>query len=145
DRGHMAPSGDMATAQAQMESFTLANMAPQLPSLNRGIWEEIEEAVRNMAMRDGDVYVVTGPMFGAGDQELNGRVDVPAAFYKAVYDPRTNFAGAYIAWNAADPRVTTVSIAQLRAALGFDPFPALSDTVKMQAAALPAPTKGRVS
>ncbi|HVY03619.1 MAG TPA: DNA/RNA non-specific endonuclease [Caulobacterales bacterium] len=142
DRGHMAPSGDMSTSIAQMESFSLANMAPQLPALNRGLWEEIESSVRNLAVQDGELYVVTGPMFDAGQQkQLNGRVDVPAAFYKAVYDPKTGQAGAYIAWNEPEKRLMTVSIARLRAALGFDPFPALSEDVKARAPVLPEPTR----
>ena len=141
DRGHMTPSGDMASEQAQQESFTLANMAPQLPSLNRGLWEEIESTTRNLAVRDGDVYIVTGPMFAANAQKLNNRVDIPAAFYKAVYDPQGGVIGAYVAWNAEDSRMRTVTIAQLRDALGFDPFPALSESVKQKSANLPAPTR----
>ena len=42
DRGHMAPSADMPNAQAQHDSFTLANMIPQHQENNRGIWAQIE-------------------------------------------------------------------------------------------------------
>lgn len=39
DRGHMSPNGDMDNAQAQGESFTLANMMPQNPDNNRNLWD----------------------------------------------------------------------------------------------------------
>ena len=51
DRGHLAPSGDMPDDDAQQESFSLANMVPQAPKLNRGIWQGIESAVRSSKAR----------------------------------------------------------------------------------------------
>jgi len=57
DHGHMTPSGDMPDAEAQQQSFSLANMVPQTPELNRGIWERIESAVRRLARREGELYV----------------------------------------------------------------------------------------
>lgn len=141
DRGHMAPSGDMPTPEAQAQSFTLANMAPQAPSLNRGLWEEIEVATRNLAEQDGELFVVTGPIFGVGSALLNGRVRVPTAMFKAIYDPRRRQAGAYVADNAAGADYRVVSIVQLQAMVGFDVFPLLPGNVKARPMDLPPPQR----
>jgi endonuclease G, mitochondrial len=145
DRGHLAPSGDMPTDQAQRESFTLANMAPQYPALNRGLWESIEEATRNLALRDGEIYVVTGPMFATNFQTLNGRVAVPSGFFKAIYDTRTHQAGAYVAMNARGAGYQIVSIAKLKELAGVDAFPTLPLSTKTQPANLPKPAGARVA
>ena len=65
DRGHMAPAGDMPTAQAMAQSFSLANMVPQGPEHNRGVWaKSVEMATRSYVKRAaGDVYVITGPVY----------------------------------------------------------------------------------
>ena len=42
----MTPSGDMPDEAAQQERFSLANIVPQTPELNRGIWERIERRVQ---------------------------------------------------------------------------------------------------
>ncbi|NTW34371.1 MAG: DNA/RNA non-specific endonuclease, partial [Bacteroidetes bacterium] len=48
DRGHLTPAGDMKfDSIAMTESFFLTNMSPQLPDFNRGIWQRIEQQVRN--------------------------------------------------------------------------------------------------
>ena len=86
DRGHMSPSGDMATPNAQHQSFSLANMIPQHPCNNEVLWEGIESAVRDLASAEGEIYVVTGPIYEGTDIPfLNGRVGVPSRIYKAVY------------------------------------------------------------
>ena len=50
DRGHVAPSADMFDQQSQQECFTLANMVPQEPSVNRGVWERVESTTRKLAI-----------------------------------------------------------------------------------------------
>ncbi len=144
DRGHMTPSGDMPGGQAQEQSFSLANMVPQTPQLNRGVWEGIESAVRDLAVREGELYVVTGPAF-AGQQVASIGPDgvlVPTSTWKAVYDPRAGGAGVYVCQNTARPTCTTISVATLVQEVGVDPFPALPAATKAVLAPLPAPKAG---
>lgn len=141
DRGHMAPNGDMSTPQSQEESFSLANMIPQDPCNNEVIWEGIESAVRNLALAENEVYVVTGPAFlGAEIQSLKGRVLVPTHVYKAVYIPSRNAAGAYFAPNDGSQDFDAISISDLETKVGIDVFPQLDDKIKRKAMELPTPT-----
>jgi endonuclease G len=101
-RGHMAPAGDMPTAQAMAQSFSLANMVPQAIKHNSGPWARIEKDTRSYAHRaQGDVYVFTGPVFDAKSSAIgDGRVLVPSHLYKLVYDATTRRSWAY--WQAND-------------------------------------------
>lgn len=141
DRGHLAPSGDMPNDHAQQESFSLANIIPQAPQLNRILWEGMESAIRTLAVRRGELYVVTGPVFlGAELRALNGRVIIPTHVFKAVLDPRRRQAGAYVALNVNDPAWRVVSMAELEQLTGLDVFPTLPARAKLAALRLPAPT-----
>ena len=101
DRGHLAPAGDMPTAQAMAQSFSLANMVPQAPEHNRGVWaKSVEMATRNYVRRaDGDVYVITGPVYVPSIAQSPsigpGRVRVPKYLFKLVYDQSRNRAWAF--------------------------------------------------
>ena len=140
DRGHLAPAADMPDEQAQHESFSLANMIPQDPQSNRGLWSGIKSAVRGLARKSGELYVVSGPIFqGATLKRLRGRVLVPTHIFKAVYDPKRNQAAAYLVENADGDQWRNVSIAELQQITGIDPFPGLAPSVKDHAMALPEP------
>lgn len=107
DRGHLAPSGDMPTPQAQHQSFSLANMAPQWPSLNRQAWAHLEEAIRRKALKT-PLYVITGVLFEGNQIEfLKGRVAIPTTFYKIVFDPTHQQAMVYWALNQANSEVNS--------------------------------------
>lgn len=102
-RGHMAPAGDMYSADAMAQSFSLANMVPQDQKQNSGPWSQVEQATRKYAQRaKGDVYVFTGPVFEAPVQTIGaGRVHVPSHIFKLVYDAASGRSWVY--WQANSP------------------------------------------
>lgn len=104
DRGHMAPSADMAwDKEAMAESFYLSNMVPQVGiGMNRGIWKDLEERVRKWAIKRGSVYIFTGPIYEGetiADIGIN-KVAVPTHLYKIVYDARKSEAISFIMPNS---------------------------------------------
>lgn len=140
DRGHLAPAGDMPSGPAQAQSFSLANIVPQDRAMNRGLWSDIEESVRRLAIRRGSLYVVTGAIFsGASVRQIGGGVLVPTQMFKALYDPVRGEAGAYLAQNADVRDWRAVSIADLQASAGIDVFPGLPPGVRATAMSLPDP------
>jgi endonuclease G len=145
DRGHLAPSGDMASAQSQYESFTLANMIPQHPCSNEGLWAGLESTVRKIAISQGEIFVVTGTVYSraASGKSIGRGVAVPDEVFKAVYDPVTGQAGAYVADNSGESAWRTMSIAELKEATGVDAFPSLPEDVKGAMMRLPRPEKSK--
>jgi endonuclease G len=96
--------------------------------------------VRDLAVQDGELFVVTGPVFQGSDlQALKRWALVPTDTFKAVYDPRRGWAGAYICTNTNEPECRAVSIDQLRQISGIDVFPALPQATKAAGAPLPEP------
>jgi len=93
DRGHICPkyTAFRLGANADWNTHTTLNACPQAPGLNRGIWKNLEEKVRDWAdAGQSSVWVISGPVIldtapahwiGEPDEI---RVVVPHAFYKIV-------------------------------------------------------------
>lgn len=140
DRGHMVPSADQNTIEAQHDSFTLSNIIPQDPSHNRGIWASIESATRHLAKQRGKIYVITGPIFtGSNLKRIGGRVLVPTQIYKAIYDPASGQAAAYLTNNAPGNAYKVISIAELEQITQIKFFQNMSESAKRTPMTLPEP------
>jgi endonuclease G len=66
DRGHLVASANQDMIHIQnSETFLLSNMSPQHPDFNRGIWAQLEGAVRELDSRNDilETYVLTCPVF----------------------------------------------------------------------------------
>lgn len=134
DRGHLAPAADMGwSALAMKESFYYSNMSPQLPTFNRGIWKQLEELVRDWAIAEDTLLVVTGPILREGLPSIGvNKVSIPEYFYKAVLDVsgKSHKAIGFILPNRAgfEPLQNyTVSIDSLESVSGLELYPQLSD------------------
>ncbi len=84
DRGHICPSGDRTnTPEDNDATFSMANMMPQTPELNRHVWADFENYVRDVVRAGNEVYQVAGPVGTAGTI-AGGRVVVPQGCWKVV-------------------------------------------------------------
>jgi len=115
DRGHNVPAGDMFTANGMAQSFSLANMMPQAPRNNQGIWaKNVEEPTRQYAKRSGhELFIFTGSV---GNQGSIGRshITIPSSLFKLIYDPAKNRAWAYWVDNTNDaPMMPPISYSEL--------------------------------
>lgn len=85
--GHICPAGDNKwSKEAMNQSFLLTNMCPQNATLNGGGWKKLEEKCRDWAIKYGDIYIVSGPIFYEGVKRSFGKnkIGIPDAFFKVV-------------------------------------------------------------
>ena len=126
DKGHQDPAEENTwDAAVQYDSFSMANMAPQLPGLNREGWAHLEETVRSWTASRGPLTVYTGPVLG-DDKTIDDHIAVPTAFWKVIVD-KDNHVIAFEMPNAAveqgplDPYQVPLSKIEHDAAISF-PF-----------------------
>ena len=143
DRGHMSPNDDMPTRSAQAESFSLANMVPQVHGNNAGVWAGIEGAARQLALDEGEVYVVSGPAFIGSDIQRIGNVLVPTHLWKVLYSPAQKRAGAYVITNDDTRTFSSGTVSDLEKMIGVGLLPGLSRKVRDSGMDLPKPSSQR--
>jgi len=129
DRGHLVPAADMNwSEEAMRESFYMSNMSPQLPAFNRGIWKQLEEMVRQWAVENDSLYVVTGPYLEQIEMRIGeNNVGVPKYYYKAILDISWQngykAAGYWLANEKGDATMLEpISIDELEKLTGIDFF-----------------------
>lgn len=95
-RGHMAAAGNhKVSVEARKDTFRFVNMSPQLGNVNNGKWKELEEKIRDIALRSISTEVVSGPLYLPSEGEIGERtvsyrviginnVAVPSHFFKIV-------------------------------------------------------------
>lgn len=106
DRGHLAPSADFRySKRALSESYLYSNMSPQVAELNRGKWAELEDVIRQYAVRNNtELYVVTGGVLKPGLKKIErgvNKVSIPEQYFKVAVDLTNHRAIAFMMPNKA--------------------------------------------
>ena len=136
DKGHLAPAADMTYSFGSMnDSFFMTNISPQIPGCNRGIWKRLENQVRHWAIKEGKIYIITGPIFSEKPAVMKtAAIPVPVAFYKVILDltPPMKMIGFIVPNQTSKRRVDSfaVSIDKVEQATGYDFFRELDDELE---------------
>jgi GH35 family endo-1,4-beta-xylanase/DNA/RNA endonuclease G (NUC1) len=139
DRGHVAPNYAIDTRfgqTAQVQSFLMSNITPQLPYVNRTIIRLLEEKIAKDYANDFlQVWVVTGPIFEGSVETLDSGVEIADAFYKVVVDidqglPRLlAFIIPHTA-NSSDLSLYLTTVDEVESRTGLDFFSELEDSLE---------------
>lgn len=139
DRGHMAASADFKwNRKALSESYYYSNIIPQNSLLNQNAWNKLEMQVREWAIDNSELIIVTGPVLKPNLPKLpqgSFKVSIPEYIYKIVVDyfPPTYKAIAFLYPNKNVPyelEKHVVSIDSIEQLTGIDFFPKLNDSLE---------------
>lgn len=83
-RGHMCPSSHRtASREANVATFVMTNMQPQVGTVNSGAWRMVEDHERRLAADGGKtLHIVAGGIFDAEPRRIGPGVAVPSASYR---------------------------------------------------------------
>lgn len=89
DRGHMAPNYAILTRfglSVRNLTFTMPNISPQSPKLNRGVWRNVERRIADFwTERYGEIWVIVGAIPSKTGETIGSTgIDVPSAFWQVV-------------------------------------------------------------
>jgi endonuclease G len=134
DRGHLCPAGDRRfSEQAYDETFYTSNISPQDKYFNAGVWNRLEQQIRQWAKKYGTLFVVTGGVLENGLDEIGEEdVDVPRYFYKIVArrDPENLKVIAFLMLGEESTKPLhqfTVPVDRIEKMTGIDFFEQVSD------------------
>lgn len=139
DRGHMAASADFKwNRRALSESYYYSNIIPQNPGLNQNTWNKLEMQVREWAIDNTELIVVTGPVLRDNLPKIpqgSFKVSIPEYVFKIVLDyyPPAYKAIAFLYPNKDVPyelEKHVVSVDSIEKLTGIDFFPKLEDSLE---------------
>lgn len=96
DQGHLANDADMSWDLAvERESFYMSNMSPQLPSVNRGVWKNLESAGRAWVYSSKQAHTIIAGNIGGTKAIGASKVVVPDALFKIIINDVTKKSYAF--------------------------------------------------
>ena len=117
------------------DTFFMTNISPQIPGCNRGICKRLENQVRRWAVKEGKIYIITGPIFSKKPAVMKtAAIPVPVAFYKVILDltPPMKMIGFIVPNQTSKRRIASfaVSVDEVERITGYDFFSTLDDELE---------------
>ncbi|MCD8185735.1 MAG: DNA/RNA non-specific endonuclease [Rikenellaceae bacterium] len=130
DRGHLVPSADRTGSRTENDAtFRLSNIDPKNPRLNRVVWNQLKDEIRQMALRLDTLWVVTGGELKPGLERIGASgVGVPEHFFKVLLARKKGewMAMAFLVPNRSELKPSfweyALSVAEAERLLGIDFF-----------------------
>lgn len=93
DRGHLAPDANFDyDIKAQAKTYTMANIVPQCPTLNRKTWIKAEKYERFVASKLKAVTIINLVDYSKSTTQIGkNNLSVPNTFYKIIFNNDKNF------------------------------------------------------
>ena len=105
DRGHLASDADFDySKKSLLKTYSMVNIVPQYPKLNRRAWAAAERLERKVAYHLGFAYVINIVDYKGSTQTIGkNRVYVPSGFYKIIYNDKNNYKKCFYYKNKPNP------------------------------------------
>jgi endonuclease G len=93
DRGHLAPDAAFDWSQESLDAvYTLANIIPQAPQVNRNMWSKVEKFSRDKAVELGKLNVINVIQYSKNSKKIGkNRMSVSRGFYKVLYNDNKGY------------------------------------------------------
>lgn len=92
DRGHLAPDASFDYNEEDLYLiYTMANIIPQDPNVNRYFWIKAENYEREMAISLGEVEVLNGVVFESNPTYINNKIAISKGFWKRIRNTNKGF------------------------------------------------------
>ncbi len=90
DRGHLLSDASADYSKKSLhKAYSMANIIPQYPSINRYTWIKTEKLERKLAVKFGNIKVVIGVIYGNNPKKIGkDKIAVPIAYYKKLYNDK---------------------------------------------------------
>ena len=93
DRGHLAPDASFDWSQESLTAiYTLANIIPQAPQVNRNSWADLEKYVRDKAVELGELNVINVVKYGQRSSRMGkNKMAISKGYYKILSNKKESY------------------------------------------------------
>jgi len=97
DRGHLAPDAAFDWSEESLDAtYSLANIIPQVPEVNRDMWVDVERYARIKAVDFGKVNILNIVKYNKRPNRIgDNSIAVSEGFYKILYDEDSGYEECY--------------------------------------------------